>query len=75
MPSKQAPLPDFASERGERGVQRGARPHRGRRLGGIGQIVAADVDRLALCLGEFGHDDVFVLGQRIGQRGEAFPQQ
>ena len=37
-------------------------------------VVAADVHRLALHLGKFGHDGVFVLGQRIGQCAEAFPQ-
>src|SRR4029450_12613119 len=47
--SLKTPLPpDSASERDECGVQRGARPHRGRRLGGIGPGVTAHVYLLAL---------------------------
>ena len=63
--------PAAASERGDRGVQRGARPHRGRCLGIIGQIVTADVDRLALRADQFGIDLGLVLGERLGQRLEA----
>src|SRR3984885_8023721 len=47
-----APAP--ASERRERGVQRRTRPHRRRCLGGIGQVVTADIDRLALRGDQFG---------------------
>src|SRR2546430_7890314 len=60
--------PDSVSERGERGVQRGARAHRGGRLGGIGQVVPAQVDRLALCADQLAIDLGFVLAERFGQR-------
>src|SRR5580692_9978509 len=60
-----------ASERGERGVLRGARPHRGRCLGGIGQVVTADVDRMALRADQFAIDLGLVFGERLGQRFEA----
>src|ERR1051326_659092 len=59
------------SERGECGVQRGARPHRGRYLGVVGLIVAADVDRLALGGDQLGIDLGLVLAERLGQRFEA----
>src|SRR5206468_10110027 len=54
-----------------RGVQRGARPHRGRRLGGIGQVVPAHVDRLALCADQLAIDLGLALAERLGQRFEA----
>src|SRR5579872_1836880 len=60
-----------ASERGECGVQRSARPHCSRRLGGVGQVVAADVDRLALRADQLAVDLGLVLGERLGQRLEA----
>src|SRR5580704_3555767 len=60
-----------ASERGDGGVQRGARPHGGRRLGGIGQVVPAYVDRLALRADQFAIDLGFVLAERLGQWFEA----
>src|SRR5215510_9498001 len=63
--------PDSVSERGERGVQRGARPHRGGRLGGVRQVVPAYVDRLALCADQLAIDLGFVLAERLGQRFEA----
>src|SRR5262249_10524428 len=63
--------PDSVSERGERGVQRGARPHRGGRLGEIRQVVPAHVDRLALCADQLAVDLGFVLAERLGQRLEA----
>src|SRR5437868_14082053 len=66
--------PDSASECGERGVQRGARPHRGRCLGKIGQVVTADVDRLALRADQLAIDLGLVLGARFGQRFEAGSQ-
>jgi len=47
-------------------IERFARPHHRRGHVAVGRVVAADVHRLALRLGEFGHDDVFVLGQRFG---------
>src|ERR1700740_2669489 len=59
------------SERGERGVQRGARPHRGRRLGGIGQVVTARVDRLGFRGGPVRIYLWLVSGERLGQRFEA----
>src|ERR1700676_3637177 len=59
-----------ASERGDRGVQRSTWPHRGRCLGGIGQVVAADIDRLALRADQFAIDLGLVLGERLGQRLE-----
>src|SRR5580704_17566899 len=62
---------DAASERGDRGVQRSTRPHCGRRLDGIGQVVTADVDRLALRADQFAIDLGLVLGERLGQRFEA----
>src|SRR5215467_10989212 len=70
-PRKRLAPPDSVSERGERDVQRGARPHRGRRLGGIGQVVTVDVDRLALRANEFAIDLGLVSGERLGQRFEA----
>src|ERR1700709_771762 len=48
--------PDSASERGECGAQRGAGPHRGGRLGVVGQVVTADVDRLALSADQLAID-------------------
>src|SRR4051794_27894566 len=36
-------------------------------LRGVGVVVTADIDRIALYLSQFGHDGVFVLGQRLGQ--------
>src|SRR5882672_4361689 len=59
-------LCEAALERGDRGVQRGARPHRGRRLGGIGQVVTADVDRLALRADQLAIDLRLVLAERLG---------
>ena len=47
-------------------IERFARPHHRRGHLAVRRVVAAEVHRLALYLGEFGHDDVFVLGQRIG---------
>ena len=63
--------PNAASERGERGVQCRAGPHRGRCLRGIWQVVTAEIHRLALRGDQFGID--FGLGrlQRRGQRFEA----
>src|ERR1044072_797485 len=60
-----------ASERGERGVQRGARPHRGGRLGGTGQVVTVRVNRLALRADQLAIDLALVPGERLGQRLEA----
>src|SRR5262245_11615303 len=60
-----------ALEGGERGVQGGARPHRRRRLGGIGIVVTSGVDRLALRGDELGVDLRLVPGERLGQRFEA----
>src|SRR5580704_19404642 len=60
-----------ASERGDCGVQRSTRPHRGRGLGWIGQVVTADVDRFALRADQLGIDLGFVLAERLGQRFEA----
>src|SRR5579871_1623896 len=48
------------SERRNRGVERGARPHRGRRFGIIGQVVTADVDALALRADQLAIDLGFV---------------
>src|SRR3954468_2663863 len=62
--------PNSASERGDRGVQRSARPHRGRRLGVIGQVVTAHVDRLALRADQLAIDLGLVLAERLGQRFE-----
>ena len=56
----------------QRRIERFARPHHRRGHVAVRRVVAADVHRLALRLGEFLHDDVFVLGQRIGQCGEVF---
>src|SRR5690349_18169103 len=61
----------WASERGERGIQGGARPHRGRRLGGIGQVVTADIVRFALGADQLAIDLGLVLAERLGQRFEA----
>ena len=50
----------------QRRIERFARPHHRRGHVAIRRVVAADVHRIALRLAEFLHDDVFVLGQRIG---------
>src|SRR5262252_11173696 len=63
--------PYCASERGNRGVQRSARPHRGRGLCVIGPVVAAHLDRLALRADQFAIDLRLVLAERLGQRLEA----
>src|SRR5580692_7826058 len=63
-------LCETALERGDRGIQRGARPHRGRRLGVIGQVVAADVDWLALGADQLAIDLRLVPAERLGQRFE-----
>jgi X-X-X-Leu-X-X-Gly heptad repeat protein len=52
------------------GVERGARTHHRLALLGVGLVVAADVHRLALHLGELGDDLLLVLGQGLGERGE-----
>jgi Uma2 family endonuclease len=65
--------PNAASERGDRGVQRRTRPHRRRYLDRIGQIVTADVHRLALRGDQFGIDLRLVGRERLGQLPEARP--
>src|SRR5262245_53266187 len=70
-PRKRPPPPNSASESSERGVQRRARPHRRRRLGGIGLVITSDVDRLALRGDQLGVDLGLVLGECLGQRLEA----
>src|ERR1044072_2065029 len=51
----------------QRGVQRLARPHDRHGLLAVRVVVTADIDRIALYLSQFGHNGVFVLGQRLGQ--------
>src|SRR5580700_18315 len=69
--ARKARAADCALQRGERGVQRGARPHRGRGLGRIRQVVTADINRLALCANQLSVDLGFILRERLGQRLEA----
>ena len=54
----------------QRRVEGRARAHDGFELLDVGQVIAADVDMLALDRVEFGDDLGLVLGQRLGQRGE-----
>ena len=69
--TSRGPTLDSVSERGERGVQRGARPHRGVVLGRIGLVLAAGIDRLALGGDQLGIDLRLVGRQLLRQRLEA----
>src|SRR6266567_3803696 len=60
-----------SAQAGEGGVEGGARTHGRRRQGGVGEVVAADVDRPALHGVEFVDDGGLVGGEAFGQRGEA----
>ena len=58
------------SERGEGGVERGARAHHGVGLGLVDVVVAADVGRLALYGEQLGRDGGLLVGEGLGQPGE-----
>ena len=58
-------------EAGQRLVERRARAHRRRRPVGIRTVVAADLDRRALHLGELADDLLLVGSEALGQRREA----
>ena len=58
-------------QRRQGGVEGAAGAHHLAGQLGIGAVVAADVRRFALHCGQFGDDGRFLLGQGLGQRGEA----
>src|SRR5689334_19814391 len=72
--SSRLPARGLACRSRERLVESLAGPHDCRRLLAVRVVVAADVDGLALRLGQLGHDGILVVAQRVGQRGEVLAQ-